>query len=92
MEINRQILVETNLNGDKRIADFMSEEYKMTDSWKEEGLLEHLFAKKSPEGEVSGGVMVFNNSDIDKVKMLVESLPLFPFWNQVDYLLIDIVY
>lgn len=87
MQANR-IIVSTFLNGDKRIADAMEAEYAMTNSWREQGIIEHLFAKENN----GGGVVIFNEIDLDKVKQLMSELPLFPYFEKLEYLVLEKVY
>lgn len=83
-----RILVTTFLKNDERIAEVMSAEYEMTNSWRDAGIVEHLFAKENN----GGGVVVFNETDIGKVKQLMAELPLFPYFDKVEYLPLDKVY
>lgn len=84
----KQILVHTYLSKDERIADVMSAEYEMTNSWRDKGIIEHLFAKENH----GGAVVLFNESDLEKVKQLMAELPLFPYFEKVEYLLLDKIY
>lgn len=50
--------------------------------WKEEGILEHLFLRQTR----NGAVLIFREADEEKVKQLMESLPLFKLKKSVEYL------
>lgn len=84
----KQILVNTYLSKDERIAGVMAAEYEMTNSWRDKGIIEHLFAKENK----GGAVLTFNEADEEKVRELIEQLPLFPFFEKVEYLLLDKLY
>jgi muconolactone delta-isomerase len=83
-----RILVTTYLSKDERIAGVMEAEYAMTNSWKAQGIIEHLFARENN----GGGVVVFNGTELEKVKQLMSELPLFPYFERVDYMLLEKVY
>jgi len=84
----KQILVNTYLSKDEGIAGVMAAEYEMTNSWRDKGIIEHLFAKENK----GGAVLTFNESDEQKVRELIEQLPLFPFFEKVEYLPLDKLY
>ena len=50
--------------------------------WKEEGILEHLFLRPTR----NGAVLIFREADEEKVKKLMESLPLYKLKKSVEYL------
>ncbi len=83
-----RILVTTYLSKDKRIASVMAAEYEMTNSWRNQGIIEHLFARENS----GGGVVVFNGTDLEKVKQLMSELPLAPYFERVEYMLLEKVY
>ncbi|MCZ2356140.1 MAG: hypothetical protein LC115_05535 [Bacteroidia bacterium] len=83
-----RILVTTYLSQDERIAGVMEAEYAMTNSWRDNGIIEHLFARENN----GGGVVVFKETDIGKVKQLMSELPLFPYFEKVDYMLLEKIY
>ncbi len=83
-----RILVTTYLKKDDRIAGVMEAEYAMTNSWRDQGIIEHLFAKVTD----GGGVVVFNETDLEKVKQLMSELPLAPYFERLEYILLEKVY
>lgn len=83
-----RVLVITYPRNDDRIAGVMEAEYAMTNAWRDQGIIEHLFAKEAD----GGGVVVFNEESIEKVKALVEQLPLFPFFDRVEYFPLNKIY
>lgn len=82
-----RILVITYPRKDERIAGVMPAEYEMTNSWRNSGVIEHLFAK-----EDGGGIVVFNDSSVEHVKELMSKLPLFPFFEKVEYFPLQKIY
>lgn len=84
----KQILVNTYLSDDEGISEVMAAEYEMTNSWRDKGIIEHLFAKENK----GGAVLTFNETDEKKVRELIEQLPLFPFFTKIEYLPLDKLY
>jgi len=83
-----RVLAITYLRKDDRIASVMEAEYAMTNSWRDQGIIEHLFAKEHD----GGGVVVFNETSVEKVQALVAQLPLFPFFERVEYFPLNKIY
>lgn len=83
-----RILVITYPKKDERIAGIMAAEYEMTNAWLDKGIIEHLFAKEND----GGGVVVFNEESIEKVQELMAQLPLFPFFEKVEYFPLKKIY
>ncbi len=83
-----RVLVITYPRKDDRIAGVMEAEYAMTNALRDRGVIEHLFAK---EGD-GGGVVVFNADNVAEVQALVEKLPLFPFFDKVEYFPLNKIY
>lgn len=50
--------------------------------WKEEGILEHLFIRQGKHGSV----LVFKNIEEEKVKELIELLPVYKYAESIEYL------
>lgn len=72
----------------EQIAAVMEAEYAMTNSWRDQGIIEHLFAKEND----GGGIVVFNATSVEKVQELVAQLPLFPFFERVEYFPLNKIY
>jgi hypothetical protein len=73
------------INGDfskvPNLPDLLEQEHAAAAKWRIEGSLEHLFVKEN-----AGGVLlVFQNRDIENVKQMIATLPLFPWFSKVDY-------
>ncbi|MFZ2909810.1 MAG: muconolactone Delta-isomerase family protein [Candidatus Desulfobacillus denitrificans] len=88
MTAMNRILVITYPRKEDRIASVMEAEYAMTNSWRDQGIIEHLFAKTND----GGGIVVFNETSMEKVQSLMAQLPLFPFFDRVEYFPITKIY
>lgn len=84
----KRLMVITSLKKDERIAGVMAAEYAMTNAWRAQGIIEHLFARENG----GGAVVVFNESNENLVRELMSKLPLFPFFETIEYLPLDKVY
>lgn len=60
----------------------------MTNAWRDQGVIEHLFAKEDD----GGGIVVFIESSVEKVQAMVARLPLFPFFDKVEYFPLNKIY
>ena len=56
-------------------------EQEVVATWKEEGVLEHLFLRQTK----NGAVLIFKDVDEEKVKELMESLPFYKLKQSVEY-------
>ncbi|MNL07537.1 hypothetical protein D3C87_1282170 [compost metagenome] len=54
-------------------------------TWKEEGVLAHIFIKEA----MGGAVLVFNETDEDKVQNLLSQLPLYKHFEKIEYTLLN---
>jgi muconolactone delta-isomerase len=73
------------INGDfskvPNMHEMLEKEHAAAAKWKTEGSLEHLFVKEN-----AGGVLlVFKNKDKETVKQMIATLPLFPWFSEVNY-------
>lgn len=62
--------------------EILKHEQEVVSKWKEEGILEHLFLRQTR----NGAVLVFKDIDEEKVKELMEILPLYKLKKSVEYL------
>jgi len=62
--------------------EILKHEQEVIAKWKEEGILEHLFLRQTR----NGAVLIFKDLDEEKVKELMETLPLFKLKISVEYL------
>jgi len=87
--MNRVMIVTYPRQADReKIAQVMDAEYAMTNALRDQGVIEHLFAKEND----GGGVVVFNETSVEKVQALVSQLPLFPFFEKVEYFPLSKIY
>jgi hypothetical protein len=57
-------------------------------SWKEEDILENFYIK----AEKDGAKLIFKNIEMEQVVKNIESLPLFPYMEKVEYLNFDKIF
>lgn len=57
-------------------------------SWKEEDILENFYIK----AEKDGAKLIFKNIELEQVVKNIESLPLFPYMEKVEYLNFDKIF
>ena len=62
--------------------EILIREKEVVAQWKEAGFLEHLFLRQSK----NGAVLIFKGIDEEKVKELMEKLPLYQLKKNVEYL------
>ena len=62
--------------------EILKHEQAMVATWKEQGIIEHLFLRQTR----NGAVLIFKDADEQKVRELVESLPFFKIKKSIEYL------
>ena len=62
--------------------EILKHEQEVVSKWKEEGILEHLFLRQTR----NGAVLIFKDIDKEKVKELMEILPLYKLKKSIEYL------
>lgn len=62
--------------------EILKQEQAMVATWKEQGIIEHLFLRQTR----NGAVLIFKDADEQKVRELVESLPFFKIKKSIEYL------
>jgi hypothetical protein len=62
----------------------LPKEAETVENWKKEGWVEHLFVQSN-----GCAMIVFKNVDEAKAKELTATLPLFPYFQKVDYTEMD---
>jgi muconolactone delta-isomerase len=67
------------------LEEILPKEFAKVGEWKESGILAHLFVKEA----ASGAVLIFNGTDVEKVRQLISELPLFSHFEKIDYILLD---
>lgn len=78
--IQVNISVSANINQDEFTA-LLPQELETINKWKEKGLLEHSFVKENK----TGAILILTEIDEQKVKERISELPLFPFFEKVEY-------
>lgn len=79
------ILVNTILGTVENIEEILPKEFAVVEAWKKEGILAHLFLKEAG----TGAVLVFNETNEEKVRELMAQLPLYPYFEQIEYTILD---
>jgi muconolactone D-isomerase len=82
---NNQILVNFTIETIQLPSNFqeiIKHEQALIGKWKVDGLVEHLFLKPTK----NGALIIFTGLEEDKVKELMQSLPLYQFLKSVEYL------
>ncbi len=82
MNMIQAILTIDTDNIPENFQEIIKHEQEVVARWKEEGILEHLFLRQTR----NGAVLIFREADEEKVKQLMESLPLFKLKKSVEYL------
>ena len=67
------------------LQDILPKESAVVTGWKNQGILAHMFLKS----DRSGAILVFNNIDETRAKELVKTLPLFQYFDKVEYSILD---
>ena len=67
------------------LNDLLAKEFAHANEWKAKGILNHLFVKS----DNTGAMLVMTADDIDKAKELVATLPMFSYFEKVDYSYIE---
>jgi len=62
--------------------EILKHEQEVIATWKAEGILEHFFLRQTR----NGAVLIFKDVDEEKVKELMEKLPLYKLKKSVEYL------
>ena len=80
-----RILVNTVLGKVENIEEILPQEFAVVATWKEEGVLAHIFIKEA----MGGAVLVFNETNQDKVEELLTQLPLHKHFTKIEYTLLN---
>jgi muconolactone delta-isomerase len=79
------ILVDTVLGKVENIEEIISHELAVVATWKEQGVLAHIFTKEA----MGGAVLVFNETNQEKVEKLLTQLPLYKHFTKIEYKLLN---
>jgi hypothetical protein len=61
--------------------EIIKHEQEVISKWKEEGILDHLFLRQTR----NGAVLIFKDIEEERVKALMETLPLYKLKKSVEY-------
>nr|WP_314495622.1 hypothetical protein [uncultured Chryseobacterium sp.] len=78
------ILVSTELGKVENIEEILTQEFAVVAAWKQQGVLKHIFVKEA----MGGAVLVFNETNQEKVQNLLTELPLYKHFTKVEYTLL----
>lgn len=79
------ILVNTDLGKVEKIEEILPHEFAVVEAWKKEGVLKHIFIKEA----MGGAVLVFNETNQEKVQNLLSELPLHNHFTKIEYTLLN---
>jgi muconolactone D-isomerase len=82
MNMIQAILTIDTDNIPENFQEIIKHEQEVVARWKEEGILEHLFLRPTR----NGAVLIFREADEEKVRKLMETLPLYKLMKSVEYL------
>ena len=80
-----QVNIVNYLDKIDNLEEILPKEFAVAIEWREQGILENLFVKD----DRTGAVLVFKDIDVARVKELIPTLPLFPYFDKVDYLVLE---
>ena len=75
-------------NSNGNFEELRQKEMSHIISWKEEDILENFYIKT----EKDGAKLIFKNIEMEQVVKNIESLPLFPYMEKVEYLNFDKIF
>ncbi|WP_326984274.1 hypothetical protein VUJ46_07005 [Chryseobacterium sp. MYb264] len=65
----------------ENLQELLPKEFAAVEQWKKEDVIEHLFMKEDKDGVI----LILKHVDIEKAKELVSKLPLFPYFEKIEY-------
>jgi len=74
--------IKCDLNNVPDLDVLLPKEYETAGRLREMGILEHVFSKDN----ANGAVLIFKNTDEEQVKQYVETFPLSPYFDTVEYI------
>ena len=74
-----------SLVGVENLQEILEKEYKEVSKWYNEEILEHLYLKS----DKTGAIIIFKDITIEKAKDLVPTLPLFPYFDNIEYSILE---
>lgn len=88
IEVNA-FLISTQLKNVEISPEILQAEYEATNLWREQGLIESLFARVESGNQLGGGILVMRAKSLNEAKSHMETLPLAPYF---EYVAIDKIY
>lgn len=85
-------LILTQLKNVEISPEVLQAEYEATNLWREQGLIESLFARVENGNQLGGGILVMRVASLDEARSHMEALPLAPYFESVEYIAIDKIY
>ena len=82
--MSTKILVIFTINTDnlpENFQEIIKHEQEILSAWKQDGIVEHLFLRPTR----NGAFIIFTGIEEAKARTYIESLPLFPFVQSVEY-------
>lgn len=79
------LLVNTDLGKVENIEEILPHEFAVVEAWKTAGVLKHIFIKEA----AGGAVLIFNETNQEKVQNLLTKLPLYKHFTKVEYTLLN---
>ncbi|MFN8437859.1 MAG: muconolactone Delta-isomerase family protein [Cytophagales bacterium] len=79
------IIVNTQLEKVENIESVLQEEYLKVKDLQQKGVLKSLYIK---EGN-AGAVLIFESLSLKEVKATIRSLPLYPYFNKIEYSVVE---
>lgn len=84
--MNRVFVNITLYSGDvPNFEELLPKEQAAANEWKEEGILEHLFNRN----DKNGVILVLKDVDEVKAKLLVDTLPLAPYFRATEFIVTE---
>ena len=80
-----RILVNTVLGKVENIEEILPQEFAVVAALKEEGVLVNVFIKEA----MGGAVLIFNETNLDKVEKSLAQLPLYKHFTKIEYTLLN---
>ena len=66
----------------EEIPEVLQHEREVVEEWKQAGYIHDMYLRQAK----NGAVIMFNEMNEDKVKELISTLPLFPYFKPAEYL------
>jgi muconolactone delta-isomerase len=88
MEQVTQVTLTEDFSGIDNFEETNEKEMAVVYKWQNEGVLRHVFAKS----DKTGAILIFNETDQQKLEGMIATLPFFPCFKEVEYLVLNLVF